>query len=153
MPHSKSSCQKTTYRRYRKGAFFFLFPVPYGNFLPLIRRQAALLPSEASPHIIECIDHFGESKRPTGFPIWSLLALLYPTVGAVAFHLATPAPPLAVAGGLLTNVGYVMLASAFLAGSFRVFGLRSRRATLVGCGIAIIGGFVSMNAAFSSFVG
>ena len=26
MPHSKSSCQKTTYRRYRKGAFFFLFP-------------------------------------------------------------------------------------------------------------------------------
>ncbi len=27
MPHSKSSCQKTTYRRYRKGAFFFLFPL------------------------------------------------------------------------------------------------------------------------------
>ncbi len=30
MPHSKSSCQKTTYRRYRKGAFFFLFPpIPF----------------------------------------------------------------------------------------------------------------------------
>ena len=26
MPYSKSSCQKTTYPRYRKGAFFFLFP-------------------------------------------------------------------------------------------------------------------------------
>ncbi len=31
MPHSKSSCQKTTYRRYRKGAFFFLFPGSYTN--------------------------------------------------------------------------------------------------------------------------
>jgi len=26
MPHSKSSCQKTTYRRYRKGAFFSYSP-------------------------------------------------------------------------------------------------------------------------------
>ncbi len=26
MPHSKCSCQKTTYRPYRKGAFVFLLP-------------------------------------------------------------------------------------------------------------------------------
>ncbi len=45
MPHSKSSCQKTTYRRYRKGAFFFLFPavvvieehIVRANLIPLAR--------------------------------------------------------------------------------------------------------------------
>lgn len=64
---------------------------------------------------------------PTTFPWPSLVSLLYPIGGAIDTALRMPDPSaMVIVGSGLSNLGYLLLAAGFLAGSFRIFGLKKR---------------------------
>lgn len=126
-------------------------PISYLNYLPILRRQASMLPPDTASEIVASLDEFARAvARPRGLPILSLVGLLYPLVATATMAHTSAAPTLYLAGVFLSNLGYLLVASAYLGGSFRVLGLTSRRSTLIGAGAAFVLGVVATNAGFSA---
>jgi hypothetical protein len=125
-------------------------PVPYRNYLTILRQQASKLPPEPAQDFVQSLDRFAAATSPTGVPYWSIAGILYPLLGTLTVAITTPAPPLVLVGAFVANVGYLLLACAFLAGSFRAFGLQSRRATFFAAIAAFAVGFITTNIGFGA---
>ena len=67
-------------------------------------------------------------KRP--FPIWSLVALLYPAA-AMLSAIKQPVPTLLILGYGFSNLGYLLGAAFVFPGHFRILGLDFRVPTLI----------------------
>jgi len=72
----------------------------------------------------------------TRIPFGSMAALLYP-ISAFVFISTTPAPVTVRVAYGISQLGYLLIAASTLVGSFRVFGLRNRKHTLI-AGIAVL---------------
>jgi len=80
------------------------------------------------------------------FPFASAICLLYPI--AATIHISrTPATGTEIAGYGIANLGYLLLAAGIFAGSFRIFGLRSRKAVIGAAVLAFVVGMVLTNTA------
>jgi hypothetical protein len=80
----------------------------------------------------------------SSFPIWSTLALLIPVAAFLRIS-NTPAELGVRFGYLLTQLGYVLFVAGVVTGTFRVFGLTSRRWVLSAAVVVFIMGTIMSN--------
>jgi hypothetical protein len=82
----------------------------------------------------------------SSFPFASAICLLYPI--AATIHMSrTPAKGTEIAGYGIANLAYLLFAAGIFAGSFRVFGLGSRKTVIGAAVLAFVVGVVLTNIA------
>lgn len=80
----------------------------------------------------------------SGFPVWSTLALLFPFAAFLRIG-GTPASAVVQVGYTLAQLGYILFAAAVFTGTFRVFGLTTRKRVFAAAVVAFLVGTVLSN--------
>jgi hypothetical protein len=74
------------------------------------------------------------------FPWISAISLLYPIGAGVYISTQTPARTPMIVGYCLANLGYLLVGSGIIKGTFRIFGLKKRWQVLVAGALAFLAG-------------
>jgi hypothetical protein len=118
----------------------FLLPVPtLGRTVKLYAREDQIESSQQ-----RFIERYRDLVPRHGFPILSVVALLYP-VGAMLSMASTPASPMLILGYGFANLGYLLGAAFVFPGHFRVLGLGDRLPTVAIGVCSWVIGFASSN--------
>lgn len=118
----------------------FLLPVPtLGRTVKLYAREDQIESSQD-----RFIERYRDLVPRRGFPVLSLVALLYP-VGAMLSMASTPASPILILSSGFANLGYLLGAAFVFPGHFRVLGFDDRLPTLVAGALSWVIGFVLSN--------
>lgn len=117
----------------------FLLSVPtLGQTVKLYAREDKIESSQQ-----RFIERYRDLIPRRGFPVLSLVALLYPA-GAILSMASTPASPILILGSEFANLGYLLGAAFVFPGHFRILGLDDRLPTLVaGVLFGVVGLFLS----------
>jgi len=78
--------------------------------------------------------------KGSAFPWISAISLLYPIGAGVYISTQTPAKTPMIVGYCLTNLGYLLVGSGIIKGTFRIFGLKKRWQVLVAGALAFLAG-------------
>ena len=120
------------------GPFFLAVPA-LGQTVKLYAREDQIENSQR-----RFIERYRDLIPRRGFPVLSLVALLYP-IAAMLWMDSTPASPILILGYGFANLGYLFGAAFVFPGHFRILGFDDRLPTLVAGVLSWVVGLVLSN--------